>query len=249
MFLRKIGLAVVICGLGASCGWGMAQAKIDAKWNAIVAEQDARKAGSAAAEELRRFLDGQAVNESLYNLWRWCRDEDPQVRLRAAWSILKNVVPGGDPARWNEVNYFLLPQEIPKAFMVIDGLYTALIELPRVPGGDWLAAELLRAFARSSHGRYDFLNVCPEPVASAVEGIAERTSLRGSWKARHLGRLPIARPCDGIVTESRAVSEQMQFLDGAGLPANNGSYAWDRTSGRIYRVVSSNEKVRWRLDD
>ena len=94
MFLRKICVVLAVCGLWVSCGWAMTQAEIDARWNAIVAAQEARKTGDEAAEKLRGWLDGQAVNESLYNLWRWCGVMDPGVRLRAAWSILKIALIG-----------------------------------------------------------------------------------------------------------------------------------------------------------
>nr|HPK06726.1 hypothetical protein [Aminivibrio sp.] len=55
------------------------------------------------------------------------------------------------------------------------------------------------------------------------------------------GRLPFAAPVRGWVTHGRALSEDMVFLDGAGRPQSNGTYAWDRKRGRIYTVVEERD--------
>lgn len=245
MRLRYWSAFLAAAALGAAVpAAALTKAEIDARWQRLTAAQEARAAGEAKAAELRRTLDGQILEGSLYSLWRRCvRGEGPQ-RLQAAWSVLRVHVPGGDPSRWDEVGSFELPSETPRAFMVIDALYAALIELPRREGGEWLAAGLLRDFARSPHGRYDFLGVCPAPVAEAVADIVARTGLSGNWRPRRVvGRLPIARPVHGTVTDSYARGEDMQFLDGAGIPAGNGFYAWDRPSGRIYRISLYDRKL------
>lgn len=236
--LRVTGTIAMLFCTAASGAAALPSAYIDSKWDAIAAAQDARLAGKEQAKALREVLDRQTRQGSLYELWQGCLGADAATRVESAWTILKDKVPGSDPARWQEVGAFQLPQEIPNAFMVIDALYTSLIELPALPGGDWLAADLLRAFSASSHGRFDFLRTCPAPVAEAVAGIVSRTGLRGDWEAKAVGTLPIARPVEGVLTDSSAMSEGMVFLNGAGIPANNGNYAWDRKSGRIYRVNS-----------
>jgi len=233
--LRKIAKASCLIAALALAGAAWAG---DARVDALLAAAERRAEGRKIAASLRAELDAQIPNEPLYRLWRRCTGRDESARLSAAWSILRGVVPGGDISRWAEVNYLELPSETPRAFMVIDALYTALIELPKVEGGEWLAAELLRQFAKSPHGRYDFLGVCPAPVAEAVAAVVARTGLIGAWKPRQIvGRLPIARGVSGVVSDSYAQSEGMQFLDGAALPANGGLYAWDRESGRIYHVA------------
>ena len=236
--LKVTGTMVLLFCMAASGEAALPSGSLDSKWDAIAAAQDARLAGKEQAQELRESLDQRKLQGSLYKLWQGCFDADAATRLESAWTILKDKVPGGDPARWQEVNYFQLPQEIPNAFMVIDALYTSLIELPALPGGDWLAADLLHAFSASSHGRFDFLRTCPVPVAEAIEGIVRRTGLRGDWKSVPMGELPIARSVEGVLTDSTAASSDMVFLDGAGIPSNNGSYAWDRKSGKIYRINS-----------
>lgn len=243
--IKCLCLAAVfgLCAVPASASAG-SKAEIEARWQRLTAAREARAAGEAKAAELRRTLDGQILEGSLYSLWRRCVKGEGAPRLQAAWSVLRAHVPDGDLSRWDEVGSFELPSETPRAFMVIDALYAALIELPRREGGEWLAAGLLRDFARSPHGRYDFLGVCPAPVAEAVADIAARTGLSGNWRPRRVaGRLPIARPVRGTVSDSYARDQGMQFLDGAGIPAGSGFYAWDRDSGRICRVGPHDRKL------
>ncbi len=246
--IKTIAAVALLCLVAGSAG-AMTKEEIDAKWNELVAAQDLRIAGSQKAAELKAELDSQILDEPLYTLWQRMTAKGSTERLRAAWSILNVCVPDGDVSRWDEVKNFELPSETPRAFMVIDALYVALIDLPKNDGGEWLAAGLLKAFSRSSHGRFDFLTVCPEPVAEAVEKIVSSTHIIGQWKPRLvIGKLPIARPVDGYVTQSGAINENMQFLDGAGLPAGNGFYAWDRRTGRIYRI-SMNDGEQWDADN
>ena len=229
--IKTACLVLALAFAGTSAVW--ADARVDALYQSL----QRRAEGREKAASLRARLDAEIAHEPLMKLWRRCTGRDESVRLNAAWSILRGVVPGGDVSRWAEVNYLELPSETPRAFMVIDALYTALLELPRIEGGEWLAAELLREFSKSPHGRYDFLGVCPAPVAQALDDIVSRTGLIGVWKPREVvGSLPIARQVRGAVSDSYAIGEGMQFLDGAALPASNGIYAWDRPTGRIYRV-------------
>ncbi len=197
-----------------------------------------REAERPRAEALRAALDAGVTREPLERLWARAVSGPSDERLQAAWSVLRVWCPEGDAARWAEVNYLETPSLRPRALMVIDALYAAIIGLRVTPGGVWVAADLLREFARSSHGRYDFLGVCPAPVAEAVEYVASRAGMIGLWTPREVtGRLPVAVCVRGTVSENYARMEGMQFLDGAGLPANSGLYAWDRRRGRIYRVA------------
>ena len=239
--LKKASLTALMFCASVSAGYAMTREEVDAKWNAIVASQDIRMMGQEQACQLRTILDEKAIKGGLYELWQGCGDAQAAIRIQSAWSILKNNVPGGDLARWNEVGYFQLPQQIPNAFMIIDALYTSLIELPNLPGGEWLAADLLRSFSRSSHGRLDFLTYCPEPVAKAITDIVKKTGLRGDWTVHAVGSLPIARSIEGTISDSSSPSGGMVYLDGAGIPASNGDYVWDRTTGKIYEVKQSGD--------
>ena len=232
----KLFVLLAVCGATAAACFA-ADAETNAKVDALLEAAGRRSQGRAMAAQLRAELDSRVTNEPLLRLWRRAVGRDESVRLEAAWSILRAWCPEGDVSRWAEVDYFEVPSEMPRPLMVIDALYVALIELRKTEAGMWLASELLREFSRSSHGKYDFIGVCPAPVAEAVEDIVYRTGMIGLWKPRQVvGRLPIARPVSGTVSDSYAMDHDMQFLDGAGRPANNGFYAWDRPSGNIYRI-------------
>ncbi len=241
-------LALLCLVAGSACA--MTKEEIDAKWNELVAAQDLRIAGSQKAAALKAELDAQIIDEPIFSLW--CRiggAKDGSERLRAAWSILNVCVPDGDVSRWAEVKNFELPSLTPRPLMVIDALYVALIELPEKDGGEWLAADLMKQFSRSSHGRFDFLTICPAPVAEALEKIVTRTKLMGSWKPRLvIGKLPVARAVESDISQAFAINKNMQFLDADGLPANSGFYAWDRPTGRIYHISLSDGEP-WDTDD
>lgn len=237
------GILCLACALTAAAA-PMTQEEIDAKWKELTAASAARREGAAKAAALSSQLDAKATKDGdLFDLWnRMNAAKDGDQRLDCAWSIIRFCVPNGDISRWNEVNYFELPSFTPRPLMVIDAFYCALIELPQHDGGVWLAADLLRQFSRSSHGRFDFIGVCPAPVAEAVENIASAAGLIGIWTPRQVvGTLPIARGVHGAITMSLAVDEGMQFLDGAGVPSGNGFYAWDRKTGDIYKIIISGD--------
>ncbi len=250
MIRIKTFAAVVLLCLASGSACAMTKEEVDAKWNELIAAQDLRIAGAQKAAELKDDLDAQIIDEPLLSLWqRAVGAQEGYERLCAAWSILAIYVPEGDVSRWDEVKNFELPSQTPRPFMVIDALYTVLIELPEFDGGEWLAVDLMKQFSRSSHGRFDFLTVCPVPVAEAVEKIVELTHPIGSWKPRLvIGKTPIARPVEGYISQSGAIAENMQFLDGDGLPASNGFYAWDRRRGFIYHITS-NDGDQWDSDD
>ncbi|MBP3751295.1 MAG: hypothetical protein J6H20_01605, partial [Pyramidobacter sp.] len=168
-WLKVLALLVMICAC-ASCA--PAAPGADERVNALLEAAGRRAQGREMAEALRAELDSRVTHEPLMRLWKRAVGRDEAARLDAAWSILRAWCPDGDASRWAEVGYFELPSEMPRPFMVIDALYAALIELRKSEAGVWLASELLKEFSRSSHGRYDFIGVCPAPVAEAVEDIA-----------------------------------------------------------------------------
>ena len=150
MRLRYWSAFLAAAALGAAVpasAAALTKAEIDARWQRLTAAQEARAVGEAKAAELRRTLDGQVLEGSLYSLWRRCVRGEASRRLQAAWSVLRVHVPGGDPSRWDEVGSFELPSETPRAFMVIDALYAALIELRRRRMAGGRAAARFRALA------------------------------------------------------------------------------------------------------
>ena len=236
---------VVILGLSASCGFAMTKSETDSAWSKMTAQLAARQAGEEKALAIRSELDAAAVTGKLRDLWKTATSKKGSERLTAAWSILRKCIPDGDLSRWAEVNYFDIPSITPNMFMVVDALYAAVIELSGIDGGEWVAAELLREFSARPHSRYDFISVCPAPVADAIRVVVEKTGLSRNWLPRTvIGSLPLARPVSGSVTHSTALMKDMVLLDGAGAPSSNGFYAWDRKTGRIYNLVDDNSYER-----
>ena len=249
--MKKSSISVVcaVCALcvAASCGLAMTKAEIDAEWKRMTELRVARSAGEEKAAAIRADLDARVSDGKFIALWKKCTDAGAggEERLAAAWSVIKKYVPDGDVSRWSEVGYYEIPAMMLRPFMVIDALYAALIELERTDGGEWVAAGLLKDFSRSSHGRYDFLGECPAPVAEALARIVEKTGLMGNWKPRRtVGTLPLARPVRGSVNREMVGQKGMLFLNAAGVPASNGSYAWDREKGRFYHVVDPDDNYR-----
>lgn len=238
MKFAKIATVFSLFFLCAASGIAMTKEETEARWKALSAAQELRAAGESQARELRARLDAEKESGTLYSLWSRMTARACPDRLKLAWSILRSPEIDGDASHWAKADYMQLPQEILRPFMVIDGLYYALTELPKREGGDWVAADLLREFARSSHGKYDFIFTCPSEVAEAVRGIVQRTGLVGLWTVREeKGRLPAAAPVRGDIPEHVARDEGMMFLDAAGLPANSGIYVWDREKGCFYNVL------------
>lgn len=236
--------ACAVC-ISAASGFAMTKSEVDAEWGKIVEHNKRRQEGEAKAQGIYATLDASIKEGELGDLWAKCFSDDAAERLSSAWSVLNTCVPDGDISRWAEVNYLEVPSLRPRAFMVIDALYVAIIELAGIDSGEWVAADLLKSFSRSSHGRYDFLGVCPEPVAKAIMHVVDETHIIGNWTPREVvGQLPIARGVSGSVTRSRALEKNMVFLDGAGIPSANGFYAWDRPSGRIYHLIEPSDTIR-----
>ena len=71
MRLRYWSAFLAAAALGAAVpAAALTKAEIDARWQRLTAAQEARAAGEAKAAELRRTLDGQILEGSLYWLWR-----------------------------------------------------------------------------------------------------------------------------------------------------------------------------------
>ncbi len=245
--IRFLAILALVALVGTSQAWGAQNSTFQDRWNAMVQGHRDRSDGELKAQEIFDELDSKVQQGSLLTLWRRLDSQDPEESLVAAWSIIRNHCPDGDVSQWENTGGLLIPQEIPRPLMVIDGFYTALMGLRRRPNGVWAAAKLLQAFVHSTRGRYYFLRTVPEPIATVITEVAAETGLVGLWEPETVvGRMPLARRVSGVVTDTGAVSRGMQFLDGDGIPKNNGFYAWDRRSGRIYRVISSNDRIRFR---
>ncbi|HOO87743.1 MAG TPA: hypothetical protein PK442_08570, partial [Synergistales bacterium] len=103
----------------------------------------------------------------------------------------------------------------------------------------------------SPKGKYFFISAAPAEYSDIVRMLTERGVVPsfGKWpEAAVEGTLPLGAPVRGRVSRDRAISEGMTFLNGAGQPAPNGMYAWDRKKGRIYDVVDVERRRFWFYD-
>ena len=237
-------------GLGFLCGALLALAALPAWGDEVSRLYDGmvrREQGVAQGQRLRQELRGYVpfgVNDQC--LWE-ALVGDGRLRDRAAAGLylIECRCPDGDLARWDEVEGWWLPGQIPVPLAVADAaLLTAVLaaQLPD-PGGAWLALSLLEGLCRSDRGRYFFGRVLPGPVAELRAALSARgvEPLFGWPQVLEVtGTLPLASPLYGTIRVGRALNEGMTFLDGMGRPVGGaGAYAWDRPTGRIYRVVGN----------
>lgn len=196
-----------------------------------------RNSAMESAGPLRARLVSEAPDMDELGLWRMLWTEDERSRCSAAMAIIDRVFPEGDPSRWEEVSGFVMPREIPRVLIGLDGFYVALTCLPHIENGMGLAGLLLESMASSPRGRYLYIVNPPEEMAPVIEKIAFSIGLVGDWSPlRTWGHLPTASPVRGYIPFDRALSEEMQFLDNWGTPRSNGPYCWDRVKGKIYRI-------------
>lgn len=211
----------------------------------------ARKAeGREAARALHEELRHEPHQRTPYGLWMslFTHELSPRRKAVNAIALIDALYPEGDPARWTEVSGFLRPSFVPAPLAAADGVYLGVLSLLRLgeQGADALALDLMERFMNSSRAKFTFITTGPAEYGFIVEEMERRglTPVFGRWPegVRTVGSLPFARPVRGTVRRGRAIDEGMTSLNGAGQPASNGIYAWDRRYGRIYDVV---EGRRW----
>ena len=167
---------------------------------------------------------------------------DPQMRVASGLVLADRLYPQGDLSRWDEVQGWWLPQQIPKSLAAADAaLYTAVlaVQLPD-PAGPWLSFRLLDSFF-DSDGAWAFFGRCPPgPVADLEDTLSARgVQPSAGWPpfGAAMGPLPLGVPLYGDLSADQAVAMNLFFLDGMGCPTQGGGfYAWDRLTGRIYRL-------------
>lgn len=170
-----------------------------------------------------------------------------QVRVGAGLVLADRLYPQGDLSRWSEVQGWWLPEQIPLSLAAADAaLVTAVLaaQLPD-PAGSWLAFRLLDSFFASPDA-WVFLGRCPPAAVSDLEDSLSSRGIRSDrgWPpfGVAMGTLPLGRPLFGDISIDQAMAQNLSFLDGMGRPTGGaGFYAWDRLTGRIYKV---REKLR-----
>lgn len=206
------------------------------RWDSLISSVQNEDTIRASASELTASLNG-LQSAPLTTLWNHLTSPERDVRVQCAWVIVRDYVPGANPANWEEVQGFELPDNRPRSLMVIDAIYQLWIDLPSMgEPGKLIAQELYNQFNLSSSGMKIFIEKAPLPVVQALTRLAaEKNFHLRTMKAQ--GFMPLAHQIQSkTITEGYAVQLRMEYLDGSGRPATNGFYAWDRPNGRIYTI-------------
>lgn len=213
----------------------------------LFANYEAKEAGIAQAAELLEDLKRESGLSDLTEIELWqMLNNSPDMRKKAAAGVALQgkIFADGNLSRYDEVQGFYLPLDIPKPLVAADAVLITVCALQQM-GGDgakWLAHKIFSDFMRSEGARYHWGRIQPVALAQAIEALKKEGV--GSWPS-HLeikGILPAASRINGSISDGRAMELGMTFLDGAGRPtAGAGSFAYDRVHGRIYKVVDPRE--------
>ncbi len=211
----------------------------------LAASYEKEKLHGAEAEELKiELLSIADTGKKDLLLWKglFANGFSCEKKIANALLLIQRLYPQGDVSRWEEVSGMMYPSLVPSPLAAVDGVYVAALGLAGKDekGAKWLARELLNDLADSSRGKMYFINTAPakyELIISALESEGFSPDY-GKWpEARIEGNLPLASPVRGYIGYEYAMSRGFVFLNAWGGIANNGTYAWDRRKGRIYRVV------------
>ncbi len=245
-------MLVVVALLAGGRAWAE-----DDRFNELAERYTRRAEGREAARALHEELRYEADQRTPYGLWTslFTKELSPRRKAANAVALIDALYPEGDPARWTRVSGFLRPSFVPAPLAAADGVYLGALYLLRLgeQGADALALDLMERFMNSSRAKFTFITTSPAEYGLIVEEMERRglAPVFGQWPEakRTVGSLPFARPVRGTVRRGRAIDERMTFLNGAGQPASNGIYAWDRRYGRIYDVVEGRRWILFPWDD
>lgn len=211
-------------------------------WDTFVAEMEKKEkikdTGAAIVADMLDIAPGGTETELWQKLW----NGEPRWRAAAAVALISRMFPDGDPSRWQEVSGFAPRQSVqPRQLIAMDAFFVAVDSLSRIPDGIWGSAYLLDLFGKSGMGKVMFIEEIPEGMDRVLSEVVSSTGLPGDWSIKRTrGKLPVLPLYRGYITRSSADSRNMQYLDGYGLIASNGKYAWDRDRGYVYQIIEDN---------
>ncbi len=198
--------------------------------------QEAKKLQQALVQEAPA-LEERALWEKLW------APLAPREKAALGLRLMEQIYPlRGDPGKWEEIRGFWHPSMHPRSLAGLDAFFVtlqALLEMEEPPAS-LLAYLLLKEFCTSSRARQIALREGPEIYGFLREELeSQNLAPPGGWpRWKGKGTLPLARPVRGYVTVDTALARRMTFLDGyGGIASGLGRYAWDRETGRIYRVI------------
>ncbi|GAB6281088.1 MAG: hypothetical protein STSR0007_12490 [Thermovirga sp.] len=205
------------------------------------------------ATTLEVSLISEAEDLEPIDLWRSIRDLNKPAKIRSSngLALIRNLFPGGDPGRWDEISGLWFPQLVSKPLAAFDAVYytsIALLELDE-SAAPWLAQRLMEDLRSSPRAAFLALRTAPLEYLDLVSRLESRTGLTpiGGWPAAETsGKLPFAHAASSFVTQNYAMMNGMVFMNISGQPVSGtGPFAWDREKGRVYRVVESRGKLAW----
>lgn len=217
-----------------------------ATWDELVTQLGKSEKVSVDGREFLAELKSEAPKGSDLSLWKKLWVGEPRARVAAGVALMDKIFPSGDPGRWEEAGGFLSPSSLrPRQLAGLDAFFVTVAALDSVPGGEWTAAVFLRCFAKSGRGQVYFIEQMPADLKGHIDSIVAKTGLGGDWSVKVTCRpLPLLPVYSGVMRRGTAESRGLQYLDGAGRIASNGSYVWDRDKGYIYRIVEDSNHFR-----
>ncbi len=201
------------------------------------------------AEQLKKILQNETPlleeRELWENLWEPLA---PRKRASSGLKLMEQIYPSrGNLREWEKIRGFWHPSLHPRSLAGLDALFVTLSALLEMnsPEADLLAYFLLREFCESPRARQVALREGPQIYETLRKKLEEKgLSPAGGWpRWKGKGTLPLARPVRGHLSVDTALAREMTFLDGqGGIASGLGSYAWDRKTGKIYRVISREDR-------
>ena len=248
--MRRIFALFILIATAALVGVVPAEANKD--WDELVRTYGKKEEERGVIQALREGLLAEAPRADPSFLWEGLFLPGTEARRRASLglALVEALCPEGDPARWEEVEGFWNPQEIPLSLASLDAVYGAVLALGEMDekGASLLASTLLRRLLQSPRARVHAFLTAPVQYGRIVHSLPPWGP---PWPQGELrGSLPLARSVRGTISESRALSLGHTFLDGYGrIASGTGFYAWDRVRGDIFRVRDGRDRLRWWFGD
>lgn len=238
-------ILVVMVFSAFSCGMAWAEEPKNKYYDDLLSIYQAREKALKVRKDFEERLISLSEKKNLLELWMSLQDNELSDLQRSANGLylIKRLFPEGSPTRWGEVGGFLMPKQVPKSLVALDGVFytaIALLNMNEEPY-PWIACFLMEELRNSKEAATLAMRNAPMEYEKITEKIFQRTGYTpvGGWpKGKVIGTLPFAHPVRGYITPERAMLKDMVFLNASGVKVNGqGPYAWDRNKGKIYNVV------------
>ena len=201
------------------------------------------------AEKVGKFhylelADGVAEKKLKHLVPQFLTEKERTKKLALACALMSQVFPNSDPANWGAVDGFLpCNTNIPMQLCALDALMQAVVIFVQEGSEQSLSAAryLVERLGSSSYGKYYFITETPLEFRQALDVLIKATYMvPGVWTSDKItGHLPLTPRYGGCVSDDYAIQQNMQFFDGMYQLASNGPYAWNRSRGYFYYVVST----------